>query len=48
MDARYAAARLWLDKIIYPAETRDAVALALEVASLDPEIEEFRTGVLQV
>lgn len=47
MDPRYAAARLWLDAIIDPAETREAISMALEVADLNPEIPPFRTGVLQ-
>jgi 3-methylcrotonyl-CoA carboxylase beta subunit len=46
-DPRYGAARLWLDKIIDPAETRQALITALEAASLNPEIKEFKVGVLQ-
>jgi 3-methylcrotonyl-CoA carboxylase beta subunit len=46
-DPRYAAARLWVDAIIDPAHTRDALITALEAASLNPEIREFKTGVLQ-
>lgn len=46
-DPRYAAARLWVDAIIDPARTREALIEALESAALNPEIEEFRTGVLQ-
>ena len=46
-DPRYAAARLWLDAIIDPAHTRDALVTALEAASLNPDIREFKTGVLQ-
>ena len=46
-DARYAAARLWVDAIIDPAETRAAIVEALEAASLNPEVAEFKTGVLQ-
>jgi 3-methylcrotonyl-CoA carboxylase beta subunit len=48
LDPRYAAARLWVDKIIAPADTRQALILALEAAALNPDIEPFRTGVLQV
>jgi acetyl-CoA carboxylase carboxyltransferase component len=48
MDARYAAARLWVDKIIDPAETRAAIATALEVANLNPDVPPFNVGVLQV
>lgn len=46
-DPRYAAARLWLDAIIDPAQTRDALIWALQAAALNTEIREFRTGVLQ-
>jgi 3-methylcrotonyl-CoA carboxylase beta subunit len=46
-DARYAAARLWVDAIIDPAETREAIIEALEAASLNPAVAEFKTGVLQ-
>ena len=47
MDPRYGAARLWVDKIIDPMETRPAIITALEAASLNPEVKEFKTGVLQ-
>ena len=46
-DPRYGAARLWLDKIIDPIETRQALITALEAASLNPEVKEFKVGVLQ-
>jgi 3-methylcrotonyl-CoA carboxylase beta subunit len=46
-DPQYAAARLWVDAIIDPAHTRDALIWALEVAALNTEIAEFKTGVLQ-
>jgi acetyl-CoA carboxylase carboxyltransferase component len=46
-DPRYAAARLWVDAIIDPAQTREALTWALEAAALNPEIREFKTGVLQ-
>src|SRR5271165_5892277 len=46
-DPRYAAARLWVDAIIDPAHTRDALISALEAAALNPDIREFKTGVLQ-
>jgi len=46
-DPRYAAARLWVDAIIDPARTRDALTWALETAALNHEIREFKTGVLQ-
>jgi len=46
-DPRYGAARLWVDAIIDPAQTREALIWALEAAALNPEIKEFKTGVLQ-
>jgi acetyl-CoA carboxylase carboxyltransferase component len=46
-DARYAAARLWVDAIIDPAHTREALIYALEAAALNPDVAEFKTGVLQ-
>ncbi len=46
-DPRYAAARLWVDAIIDPAHTRDALIWALEAAAMNPDIREFKTGVLQ-
>jgi acetyl-CoA carboxylase carboxyltransferase component len=47
-DIRYAAARLWVDKILDPAESRDALLLALEVATRYDDGRPFKTGVLQV
>ena len=46
-DPRYGAARLWIDKIIDPMETRNAIVEALEAAALNPEVPEFKVGVLQ-
>ena len=46
-DPRYGAARLWIDKIIDPAETREAIIIALEAAALNPEVPKFNVGVLQ-
>jgi acetyl-CoA carboxylase carboxyltransferase component len=46
-DPRYGAARLWIDKIIDPMETRQAITQALEAAALNPEVPEFKVGVLQ-
>jgi acetyl-CoA carboxylase carboxyltransferase component len=47
-DIRYGAARGWVDEIIEPTETRDALIAALEVATRFAVDEPFRTGVLQV
>ena len=46
-DPRYGAARLWIDKIIDPLETREAISQALEAAALNPDVAEFKVGVLQ-
>ncbi len=48
MDVRYAAARGWVDKIIDPAETRDALVTALEVSTRHVDDEPLRVGVFQV
>lgn len=47
MNPRYAAARLWVDAIIDPAETREVLARSLAAAAMNPRVAEFRTGVLQ-
>ena len=44
----YAAARLWVDAIIDPAETRMHIAEAIAAANHNPEIGELKTGVFQV
>jgi 3-methylcrotonyl-CoA carboxylase beta subunit len=48
MDVRYAAARLWVDRIVAPSESRAALLLALAVATRHDEGRRFCTGVLQV
>ncbi len=47
-DVRYAAARLWVDKIIDPAETRDALLFALQISTRYDDGRDFKTGVFQV
>ena len=47
MDPRYSAARLWVDGIVDPADTRAVLARALAACAGNPEVGEFRTGVLQ-
>ncbi|HTU89857.1 MAG TPA: acyl-CoA carboxylase subunit beta [Gemmataceae bacterium] len=47
-DVRYAAARLWVDRIVAPAESRQALLTALATATRHDEGKPFRTGVLQV
>jgi acetyl-CoA carboxylase carboxyltransferase component len=44
----YAAARLWVDAIIDPAETRHVIAEGLNAAAHNRDLPEFRTGVFQV
>ncbi len=46
-EAEYGAARLWLDAIIDPLQTRAAIGLALDAAAHNHEIAALRTGVLQ-
>jgi acetyl-CoA carboxylase carboxyltransferase component len=46
-DPRYGAARLWIDKIIDPLATREAITQALEASALNPDVPEFKVGVLQ-
>lgn len=47
-SAYYAAARLWVDEIIDPAETRSVISEGLKAANHNPDIKEFKTGVFQV
>jgi 3-methylcrotonyl-CoA carboxylase beta subunit len=47
-DIRYAGARLWIDAIIDPAQTREVLSLALDVAVRQRELEPIATGVFQV
>lgn len=44
----YAAARLWVDGIIDPAQTRQVIAEGINAANQNPHIESFSTGVFQV
>jgi len=46
-DPRYGAARMWVDAIIDPAETRRVLQMALEACALNPEVARFNPGVLQ-
>jgi acetyl-CoA carboxylase carboxyltransferase component len=46
-DPRYGAARLWVDKIIDPLETREAITWALRVARHNPDVPRFNVGVIQ-
>ena len=44
----YAGARLWVDAIIDPGETRKLISEGIAAADHNPDIPEFKTGVLQV
>ena len=44
----YAAARLWVDAIIDPADTRRVITEGLHAAAHNRDIAEFKTGVIQV
>jgi len=47
-DARYAAARMWTDEIIFPDETRNKISYALSIISNIKSINKPNYGVLQV
>jgi len=46
-DPRYGAARLWIDAILDPVETRSALITALEAVSLNPDVAPFNPGAMQ-
>lgn len=43
----YAAARLWVDGIIHPTQTRDIISKGIEVASNHPKMPTYNVGVIQ-
>lgn len=43
----YAAARLWVDGVIDPAETRKVISMGIEAANHSPITEKFNVGVIQ-
>ena len=47
MDPTYGAARLWIDAIIDPADTRMALIRSLEIAAHNPDIPKLQVGVYQ-
>lgn len=47
-DISYAAARGWVDELIEPANTRNTLITALEIACRHADEDPFRTGVFQV
>lgn len=44
----YAAARLWVDAIIDPIETRKLISEGIAAANHNPHFEDLKTGVFQV
>jgi len=48
MDPYYGAARLWVDGIIDPLDTRKWVSMGIEMADHAPIEKQFSTGILQV
>ena len=48
LDIRYAAARLWIDDIVTPFETRERLVRALEACAQNPHQEALRVGVFPV
>lgn len=47
-DPRYAAARLWVDAILHPLETRKTIIACLDAAANNPDVPPPNFGVLQV
>ena len=43
----YAAARLWVDEIIEPLETRKWISIGIAAANQNPEIKPYNVGVIQ-
>ncbi|MEW6511615.1 MAG: carboxyl transferase domain-containing protein [Bacteroidota bacterium] len=46
-DPYFAAARLWVDGIIDPAETRSVISMGIAMAGHNPDIPRFNPGVIQ-
>jgi acetyl-CoA carboxylase carboxyltransferase component len=47
MSPYYAAARLWVDEVIDPADTRAWLSTGIELADHNPEMPPFSPGVIQ-
>ena len=47
-DPRYAAARMWIDEIIDPRETRNVLIRSLQIVAHQTRMPEPKFGVLQV
>lgn len=48
MDPLFAAARLWVDCIVDPAETRQIISRCIGIAANNPNVPQFNPGVIQV
>jgi acetyl-CoA carboxylase carboxyltransferase component len=48
LDPLFAAARLWVDGIIDPVDTRQIISRGIEIASNNPVVPQFNPGVIQV
>ncbi len=46
-DPRYGAARLWVDEIVLPSETRKLLVDTLKIVTMNPELKEFNPGIIQ-
>lgn len=47
-DVKYAAARLWIDEIIAPEDTRKWISIGIEAANHNPDMPKFNVGAIQV
>jgi acetyl-CoA carboxylase carboxyltransferase component len=47
LDPFFAAARLWVDGIIDPVETREVISRGIEMANQNPDLPRFNPGVIQ-
>ncbi|MBC7653693.1 MAG: hypothetical protein H7098_04360, partial [Oligoflexus sp.] len=43
----YAASRLWVDGVIDPIETRQAISMGIEAANQSPIKKRFNVGIIQ-
>jgi acetyl-CoA carboxylase carboxyltransferase component len=48
LDPLYAAARLWIDAIVDPVQTREFISRGIAMANCNPNIQRFNPGVIQV
>lgn len=44
----YAAARLWVDGVIDPKDTRKIISMGIEAANQNPDMDKYNVGVIQV